>query len=198
MSNKCWWYLATKKCVWVPPLQRRQEQLVSIPSSPHPPSLFPPLQDLREIYEQERNFIRSTRLKSWSGLIKQQKVDRLTSQIVIFDILEPPPLLKFSIGWGFWASLSLSLSSSRQWVSWATRPWQPIYTLTHSFWSFLCLCPFIWPCAFSGLCGQCVSSYFRKYLVWQWFLWFTRLQKWSGFFARTHGRMGIESIHKCK
>ena len=26
----------------------------------------------------------------WSGLVDQQNVDRLTGQIVIFDILEPP------------------------------------------------------------------------------------------------------------
>ena len=34
--------------------------------------------------------IRSARLRSWSALVDQQKVDRLTCPNVIFDSLEPP------------------------------------------------------------------------------------------------------------
>ena len=37
----------------------------------------------------------------WSGLVDQQKVDRLTGQDVIFDILEPSGFQKYGICWVF-------------------------------------------------------------------------------------------------
>ena len=68
----------------------------------------------------------------WSDLVDQQKVDRLTGQNVIFDILEPPVFRKYSYVRSFKHSVFVFVSVSVFVLKWTVgvmsqRTFQPMH-----------------------------------------------------------------------